>query len=114
MLLIFSLLLMLALFSRDSDAQELRQFAVADLTAARADAEAHQDATAVQCYAALLEQARTPVAAPVGIVSAFQRARDVHRATQSEALQTACGPLAVEAVLGLRQLPQVVIWPPLR
>ena len=93
-------------------AQDLRSLSVADVKAAQADADAHQDAIASRCYSALLSHLETPARAPVGVVSAHQRARDADRFVHSQELRDACAELAVDAVLSVRSLPQVLVWPP--
>lgn len=104
--------LLFALVQSMGLAQELRSLSVADVTAAKADADAHQDAIASRCYSALLTHLETPQRPVVGVVSAFQRARDADQFAHSQELRDACAELAVDAVLSVRSLPQVVVWPP--
>ena len=46
-------------------AQDLLALSAADVKAAQADADAHQDAIASRCYSALLEHLETPARAPM-------------------------------------------------
>ena len=60
----------------------LADFAVADFQSALADAHAHNDAPAIQCYPTLItwlqaEQAKNPSATTIGLAVAFQRTRDL-------------------------------------
>ncbi len=59
----------------------LRSFTISDLQAALADAQAHNDQTAAQCYAFLATNLPTlpsfSAAKPVGAILAFQRVRDL-------------------------------------
>lgn len=93
-------------------AQDLRSLSVADVKAAQTDADAHQDAIASRCYSSLLERLEAPQRAPVGILSAYQRARDVDQFAHSQALRAACAELAIDALLSIRSLPQIMVWPP--
>ena len=48
-----------------AQAKDLRSLSVADVTAAKDDADAHQDAIASRCYSAVLEHLETPARAPM-------------------------------------------------
>lgn len=79
--------------SMSSPLGDITTFTVEDLQAALADATAHQDVAAMQCYPVLIQvvqslPSQAPNTSPVGVVSAFQRARDAAKAVQS---QTAAG-----------------------
>lgn len=80
----------------------LRAFSLTDVRAAKVDADAHSDALASLCYGELITQLQVAEADPVGLVSTYQRARDVRRYAESDKLHTACGPLAVDAIMTLR------------
>lgn len=81
----------------------------ADLNAALADATAHQDAFAMQCYSGVIAyNAANPQVAPFsdvqGFVSGFQAARDTVKSINGgvenfvpRELISACGPLALDA-----------------
>ena len=85
-------------------------FTEADLSAALADAQAHNDAAAAQCYAGTLAYVQAhpvslpPVSSPVGAVSAFQIARDGVKLAEAnagvpqvpDAINQACGYLALD------------------
>jgi len=91
------------------DLNALETATVSDLTAAKADADAHNDVFASQCYAgaAAFVQAH-PLSLPVlpsfGVVSAFQGARDAVKTVAAKKstglippeLIQACGPLALD------------------
>src|SRR5712671_2748041 len=69
---------------------ELQTYTVSDLQAALADAKDHNDLAAVQCYAGLIPIVQSlPVAgvatAPVGAITAFQKARDLSKTVQANA-----------------------------
>ena len=108
----FLLALLLVLGQSMGLAQDLRSLSVANVTAAKADADAHSDAIASRCYSALLAHLETPQRPAVGVLSAYQRARDADQFAHSQELRDACAELAVDAVLSIRSLPQVVVWPP--
>jgi hypothetical protein len=69
---------------------DLAQVTTADITAALADATAHQDKAAMQCYPVLLEviaslpSALPAVSEPKGVVSLYQAARDISKAVQAQ------------------------------
>ena len=66
----------------ESPLSGLTDLAERDLTAALNDASAHDDVIAAQCYAFLLGKlpdVGTGIQAPVGVVSAFQKARNIRR-----------------------------------
>lgn len=72
---------------------DITKLAATDIQAALADATAHNDLAAMQCYPVLLQvlaslPSTVPSTAPAGVVSAFQEARDLSKAVQS---QTAAG-----------------------
>lgn len=84
-------------------ADELKGFVQADLEAALADAEAHQDQVAAQCYTAILgrlqELQERQRVKPVGAISGFQKARNLKRrldAGISDEFDIACGPLIAQ------------------
>lgn len=86
-------------------------FTQADLKAADADAIAHKDAAASQCYEGALAYVQAnpislpAVTAPVGAVSAFQAGRDAVKFVEAnkgtpevpDAINKACGYLALDA-----------------
>jgi hypothetical protein len=69
---------------------DVTKLTVTDLQAALVDATAHKDAAAMACYPVLIGivqnlPAVNPATSPVGLVTAFQAARDVSKAIQSNA-----------------------------
>jgi hypothetical protein len=81
---------------------DITKLAVTDIQAALVDATAHNDQAAMACYPVLLQvlaslPAQGP-AEPVGVVSAFQAARDLSKAIQS---QTAAGQGSVVQAVNL-------------
>jgi hypothetical protein len=106
---------------------KLGAVALPDLQAAAADAKAHNDLIAAQCWSGLVpiaQQLQAQAAAqastaapqkPLGVVSAFQDARDakagvnqlmlalgsVQLAQLRQAVDLACGPLVVDAQAGI-------------
>ena len=89
------------------DLSKLMKATEADLASAKADADAHNDVFASQCYAGVSAYlAANPVQAQVpdinGVVSAFQAVRDVVKGVEGgaaavpPALVEACGPLALD------------------
>jgi hypothetical protein len=81
---------------------DITKLAASDIQAALTDATAHNDVAAMQCYPVLLQvlaslPSQVP-AAPVGVVSAFQAARDLSKAIQS---QTAAGQGSVVQAVNL-------------
>lgn len=80
----------------------------ADLAAAVADATAHGDTFATECYTGIQAynaanpKATLSITKPAGVVSAFQGARDIVKGVQNpkdfipSALVQACGPLALD------------------
>jgi hypothetical protein len=82
---------------------DITKLAVSDLQAALADATAHNDVAAMQCYPVLIQvvqslPSQVPATAPAGVVSAFQAARDLSKAVQS---QTAAGQGSVVQAVNL-------------
>jgi hypothetical protein len=81
---------------------DITKLTVADLQAALADATAHQDVAAMQCYPVLIKVVQSlpsqEPAEPVGVVSAFQAARDINKAIIS---QTAAGQGSVVQAVNL-------------
>jgi hypothetical protein len=82
---------------------DITKLAVSDLQAALADATAHNDVAAMQCYPVLIQvvqslPSQVPSTAPAGVVSAFQAARDLSKAVQS---QTAAGQGSVVQAVNL-------------
>lgn len=89
------------------DLTKLEQATQADLTSAKADADAHGDVFASQCYGGVSDyMANNPVTVALpdinGVASAFQAGRDVVKgvaggvgAVPPELVQ-ACGPLALD------------------
>lgn len=68
---------------------DLTKLTTADLTAALADATAHNDQAAMQCYPVLMKvvaslPAVAPASQPAGVVSAFQAARDLVKTVQAQ------------------------------
>lgn len=90
----------------------LGNFALDDLRAALADAQAHDDQVAAPCWAALIalveRQSGGALKADVaGGFSAFQRARDLIAATHqgpSDLLTRACGPVVLDTQATLLRL----------
>jgi hypothetical protein len=96
----------------DFNFTKLLEATQSDLAAAKADADAHNDVLASQCYSgvsAFLAAAGSGdsdlnITAPVGVASAFQIGRDVVKGAQQVQtgagipieLEQACGPLAVD------------------
>lgn len=86
---------------------QLVNYTVADLQAASADAKAHNDVIAQQCYDGLVPlvqglPSQLPTV-PVGVVSSFQAAWELVRAAQfgmqspvGQAFVLACGPLILD------------------
>ena len=95
------------------DRAALAEFAAADIKVALADATAHDDVIAAQCYAALLPALERWKAAPgsVGAVSAFQRARSYRRALADEALNAACAALVTDTGASVLRLARLVGLP---
>lgn len=103
------------------DLTSLEQTLTADLQAADADAKAHGDTIASQCYEGVIAyQAANPVVlpgSPVGVASGFQAARDVVKAGESAAstgippaLVTTCGPLALDVQNDLGKASSLTIF----
>jgi hypothetical protein len=96
---------------------DITTIALADLNAAAADATAHNDVVAAQCYAGLVPvvqqvQALLPGALPkpIGVVTAFQTARDVKAGLAAQGgvlaklraqINQACAALWVDANVGI-------------
>jgi hypothetical protein len=97
---------------------KLAAVAIPDLQAALADAQSHSDAVAAQCYSGLIPiiqglQTNPPIVlppAPIGLVTAFQDARDLKAglvgapAALSQlrtAVNLACGALQVDVTAGM-------------
>lgn len=91
------------------DINALETAAVSDLTAAKADADAHNDVFASQCYAGAVAFVQAhPLSLPAlpssGVVSAFQGGRDAVKNVEAQKstglippeLIQACGPLALD------------------
>lgn len=68
---------------------DISKLTTADIEAALTDAIAHGDQPAMQCYPVLLQLVQSlpssAPSAPKGVVSAFQAARDLGKAAQSQA-----------------------------
>lgn len=82
---------------------DITKLATSDIQAALADATAHNDTAAMQCYPVLLQvvaslPSQVPSTVPAGVVSAFQKARDLSKAVQS---QTAAGQGSVVQAVNL-------------
>ncbi len=89
---------------------QVQTITTTDLQAALADATAHNDAAAMQCYSGVLAyNAANPlqvpnIPAPVGVVSSFQLARDGVKFAEANqntpivppAINQACGYLALD------------------
>lgn len=86
----------------DTPLGRISQLAQADVQAALDDANAHGDVIAAQCYAHILAVIPTlpnAAAAPKGVVSAFQKARNIRRRVDqgiSDEFTLACGPLITD------------------
>lgn len=91
------------------DLNALQTASIADLKAAKADADSHNDLLSSECYDGLLQYVSAhPITAPtinvVGVASAFQAGRDAVKLTQAASAQgllpveivQACGPLALD------------------
>jgi hypothetical protein len=73
--------------TKDNAVVSLASFAISDLQAAQADAEAHGDQIATACYPALITfvtqlQSSAQQSSPAGTFSGFQRARDAVKDTE--------------------------------
>lgn len=91
----------------------LKQFTLADLTAASADAHSNNDQTAYQCYDYLIKVLPTlPSFKPgstVGAVLAFQKIRDLQNGLvsvngQLKQLNLACAPLVIDTQTTINKL----------
>lgn len=96
---------------------DITTLTLADLNAAAADATAHNDVVAAQCYTGLIPvvQAVQGVlpqsgATPIGVVTAFQTARDVKAALAATSgtlarlraqINLACAPLLIDTQVGI-------------
>lgn len=99
------------------------QIVLADLQAANADAQAHGDTIASNCYGYLITLKQASANAPgiggvVGVVSGFQKLRDVDKVLTgaNPAFAQACGPLAIDiqqAILrgGAIAVSATALWP---
>jgi len=91
----------------------LKQFTLADLTAASADAHSNNDQTAYQCYDYLIKVLPTlPSFTPgstVGAVLAFQKVRDLQTGLvsvngQFKQVNLACAPLVIDTQTTINKL----------
>lgn len=92
----------------------IHSLALEDVQSALLDARAHNDRVAAMCYAKLIEvidEASLDSAGPAGVVSAFQRARDVaQQATDGfvpQDVNISCAPLVLDAQQTLVRLAAV-------
>jgi hypothetical protein len=100
----------------DAAEGSIAEFAQADVSAALADAEAHDDVIAAQCYRfvltvlpALVQNAQNHDI--VGPVSTFQKGRNLIKRGQegiSDELTLNCGPLYLDAKRDIKSIPGMI------